>query len=60
MVVVNQFLFSTYTLNIASIVHCLIFFYIDKVFLRICAVPVSAIFCISARFGLPGIFQYTF
>ena len=31
-----------------------IYIYICKVFLRIWAAPVSAIFCISSRFGLPG------
>ena len=55
-----RFFFSTYAFNIASVVHCLTFFYIDKVFLRIWAVPVSAIYCISARFGLPGIFSRYF
>ena len=32
-----------------------LFFFIDKVFLKIWAVPASAIFCISATFGFPGI-----
>ena len=64
---INQFLFSTYTFSIAwifdfSIAWFIVWFflifyiyiYICKVFLRIWAAPVSAIFCISSRFGLPG------
>ena len=50
---INQFLFSTYTFKIASVVHCLIRFvlgyedmgsYIDKVCLKIHAVPVTGVF----------------